>query len=370
MITSQSPIRMVSYENLGKANEPFFEKLEGAFSKVLTSGWYILGSEVSAFEEEYSNYLGVKRCIGVGNGLDALILGLKALKLQEGSEVIVPSNTYIASILAVLHAGLKPVLVEPNLATYNIDPNKIVEAITRKTAAIMVVHLYGKVCDMGRILDIAKKHDLKVIEDAAQAHGAKYKDVYAGNFGDVAGFSFYPTKNLGALADGGAVTTNNTDIAEAIKTLRNYGSKIKYHNDVVGYNSRLDELQAAFLIVKLQFLNAINGHKKMLASIYLNGLKSDFIKPVVHPDFEDVFHIFSIRHEKRNSLRDYLAYNGIKTEIHYPVAPNRQPALRNHLRDQSSPIAELIHQTTLSLPISYCHSQQDIEYVVEVMNRF
>ena len=361
---------IIDYENLGKVNQPFFEEYRQAFDDVLNSGWYILGNSVKNFEKEYCDYCGSAHCVGVANGLDALILSLKAFGFAPGDEVIVPSNTYIATILSIVHNQLKPVLVEPDIATYNIDTGKIEEKITPKTRAIMVVHLYGKMCEMDSINAIAARHQLKVIEDCAQAHGAKYKNKKAGNWGDLGAHSFYPTKNLGAIADAGAVTCNEESLKEKIATLRNYGSKVKYYNEVVGYNSRLDEVQAAFLSVKLKRLDQINEHKRKLSCLYATGLKSDFIKPFVHPDYYDVFHIYNIRHPKRNELKEYLLKHDIKTEIHYPVAPNKQEAMKGILDKISTPLAEEIHQTTLSLPISYCHTEQDIARVIEVMNKF
>jgi len=361
---------MIEYENLGKLNHPFFEEYRQSFNDVLKSGWYILGNSVKQFEGQFAAYCGTRYCIGVANGLDAMIMALKAFDFESGGEVIVPSNTYIATILAVLHNGLKPVLVEPDIHTYNIDPGKIEEKITDKTKAILVVHLYGKVCKMDTIQTIAKKHELILIEDCAQAHGASYKGTRAGNFGDYGAFSFYPTKNLGALADAGSVTCNDETLSNKIATLRNYGSSVKYYNDMVGYNSRLDEVQAAFLSVKLKQLENINRHKRTLAAIYHEGLKEDFIKPVRDPDHVDAYHIFNIRHPQRDLLRDYLLKQDIKTEIHYPVAPNRQKAMVGILDDQHTPIAEEIHQTTLSLPISYFHTEQDVQQVIEVMNKF
>ena len=361
---------MIDYENLARLNRPFFEDYKKSFSETLESGWFILGKNVMAFEKEYAAFCGAKHSIGVANGLDALVLALKVFGFEKDSEVIVPSNTYIATILAVLHSGCKPVLVEPDICTYNIDPSKIEEKITAKTRAIMVVHLYGKICDMEKINAIAKKYGLKVIEDCAQSHGAKYKDTLSGNFGDIGAHSFYPTKNLGALADAGGLTCNSDELSEKLRALRNYGSKVKYYNEYIGYNSRLDEVQAAFLSIKLKKLNEINEHKRLLASLYQKGLKNDFIKPVIHSDFYDVFHIYCIRHPERNSLREYLLANGIKTEIHYPLAPNKQEAMKGILDKTETPIAEVIHQTTLSLPISYFHTTEDVERVVEVMNKF
>lgn len=361
---------MIDYENLGKANQPFFEAYQQTFRDVMESGWYILGKQVKAFEQAFANYCGTKHCIGVANGLDALMLSLKVYDFPQGSEVIVPSNTYIATILSIIQNGLKPVLVEPDIQTYNIDPLKIEEKITPATKAIMVVHLYGKLCNMPAINAIAKKYDLKVIEDCAQAHGASHQQIKAGNWGHFGAFSFYPTKNLGALADAGAITCNDDLLSDAIFTLRNYGSKQKYYNEVVGYNSRLDEVQAAFLLVKLQHIEQITRHKRKLAAIYQEGLKADFIKPLVQEDFYDVFHIYNIRHPKRDALKDFLLKHDIKTEIHYPVPPNEQKAMIGILDKEPTPISASIHQTTLSLPISFCHTTADVERVIEVMNQF
>ncbi len=361
---------MIEYENLAKSNSRFFNEYRESFNRVLERGWYILGDSVKQFEREFASYCGTAYCSGVANGLDAMILSLKAFQWRDGDEVIVPSNTYIATILAVLHNRLKPVLVEPDINTYNINPQLIEEKITSSTKAILVVHLYGKLCDMDAILSIAKKHNLKVIEDCAQAHGASFKGIKAGNFGDLGAFSFYPTKNLGALADAGAVTTNDAKLNDMIQTLRNYGSNKKYHNELIGYNSRLDEIQAAFLSIKLKRLDEINQHKRKLAQLYFKYLKEDFIKPVLQENYLDVFHIFNIRHPRRDQLKSYLLNNGIHTEIHYPIAPNKQRAMAGILDDVETPIAEEIHQTTLSLPISYGHTESNIESVIEVMNRF
>lgn len=361
---------MIEYENLNNLNKPLFEEYKAAFNEVLESGWYVLGTKVKEFEKQFAQYCNTSHCVGVANGLDALNLSLRAFGFEKGSEVLVPSNTYIATILSIVDNGMQPILIEPNIETYNIDPQLLEQAITPKTKAIMVVHLYGKVCEMDSILAIAKKHNLKVIEDCAQSHGAKFKGQLSGSFGDYAAHSFYPTKNLGALGDAGAITTNSEKLANKIKVLRNYGSEIKYYNDVVGVNSRLDELQAALLLVKLKYMEKITSHKRELASIYLNGLKSGFIKPQVHKDYFDVYHIFNIRHPKRDALKEYLLKHEIKTEIHYPVAPNKQKAMMGILDKQPTPIAEEIHQTTLSLPISYYHTKDTILKVVDVMNSF
>ncbi|MBI2427790.1 MAG: DegT/DnrJ/EryC1/StrS family aminotransferase [Ignavibacteriales bacterium] len=360
---------MIDYENLKKANEKFFDEYKKSFDATLNSGWFILGNAVKNFEEEFARFNTNKYCVGVANGLDALILCLRALQFERGSEVIVPSNTYIATILSILQNDLKPILVEPDIRTYNIDPKKIEEAITPKTKAIMVVHLYGKSCDMDPIVAIAKKYNLALIEDCAQSHGATYKGKMTGTFGFGA-FSFYPTKNLGCLGDGGAVNTDDEEFAKKIRMLRNYGSEKKYYNDVVGYNSRLDEVQAGFLSVKLRHLKEITDHKRNLASLYHNGLKNDFIKPEVHPDFYDVFHIYNVRHPKRDALKEYLLKNDIKTEIHYPVPPHKQNAMKGVLDGNDFPISSEIHSTTLSLPISFCHSESDVQRVIDVMNRF
>jgi len=359
---------MIEYENLRKVNEKFFEEFKIKFDEILRKGWFILGDEVECFEKEFAEYLGIKYCIGVASGLDALTLSLDALNIEKGSEVIVPSNTYIATILAIVRAGLKPVLVEPNIRTYNINPLLIEEKITSKTKAIIVVHLYGKSCDMDPILDIVKKYNLHLIEDCAQAHGAMYKGKKVGTFG-IGCFSFYPTKNLGALGDAGAVTTNEEDLAFKIRSIRNYGSSQKYQFDYVGYNSRLDEIQAAFLRIKLKFLDEINSHKRKLAKIYFENLTDDVIKPAINKDFFDVYHIFNIRHKDRDKLRNYLLEKGIKTEIHYPIPPHKQKALVC-LVDGVYPISEEIHNTTLSLPISYSHTEEEIYKVCDVISSY
>ncbi len=360
---------MIDYENLKELNKPFFDEFTHSFSRTLNSGWYILGNSVREFEAKFSAYTGSAHCIGVASGLDALILSLKAFDFEPGSEVIVPSNTYIATILAVMHAGLKPVLVEPDIKTYNINPALIEEKVTPKTRAIMIVHLYGKSCDMDPIMAVKEKYGLKLIEDCAQSHGATYKGKMTGTFGEFGAFSFYPTKNLGALGDAGAVTTDDPKLAARIARLRNYGSEVKYYNQEVGYNSRLDEMQAGFLKVKLARLDEINSHKRKLAAIYEKNLKSDFIKPVIDSDYFDVYHIYNIRHPERDRLRAYLLENGVKTEIHYPVSPNRQEAMQGII-EGAYPVSEEIHATTLSLPVSFCHTEDDIYKVTEILNRF
>lgn len=360
---------MIEYENLGKLNKPFFEAYKSTFETTLNTGWYILGNNVSEFEKKYAAFTGTDYCIGLASGLDALIIALRCYDFPAGSEVIVPSNTYIATILSIVQNGLKPVLVEPDIADYNIDPAKIEAAITSNTRALMIVHLYGKSCRMDQILEISKKYNLRLIEDCAQSHGAKYKNQVTGSFGNIGAHSFYPTKNLGAIGDAGATTTNDFALAEKMRALRNYGSRVKYVNEYVGLNSRLDEVQAGFLSIKLASIDKINSHKRKLASLYLENLKNDFIKPVVENDHYDVYHIFNIRHPDRDKLKEYLFHNGIGTDIHYPIPPNKQKAMQGII-DGDYPISEEIHRTTLSLPISYFHSENDILKVIEILNNY
>ena len=360
---------MIEYENLRKANQPYFNELKTVFSNVLESGWFVLGHNVEEFEKEFARYINVDHCVGLASGLDALTLSLKILDLKPGSEIIVPSNTYIATILSILISGHIPVLVEPEISTYNIDPARIEDAITSKTRAIMVVHLYGKPCDMDPIMSICRQHNLFLIEDCAQAHGAEYKGSKVGSFGDMAAFSYYPTKNLGCLGDGGSLVTNNPDYARKARMLRNYGSEKKYHFEYQGINSRLDELQAAFLRVKLKLLDEINKHKRELAHAYIKGISVDFITPSVHADFYDVYHIFNIRHKKRDELKQYLSDHGVKTDVHYPIPPHKQKAME-YMKHLKFPLSEEIHDTTLSLPISSFHSLNDIEMVIKTINDF
>ncbi|MEO6522693.1 MAG: DegT/DnrJ/EryC1/StrS family aminotransferase [Mucilaginibacter sp.] len=361
---------MIPYEDLKQLNAPFEDQFRAKFNSVLANGYYILGREVEAFEKAFAQYNAVPYCVGVSNGLDALILSLKALNLPGGSEVIVPANTFIATILAVMQCNLVPVMVEPDIKTYNIDPSKLETAITSKTKAIIVVHLYGKCCDMDPIINITKKHKLYLLEDSAQAHGATYKGKQAGTFGDFGTFSFYPTKNLGALGDAGGILCKDPTYNTRLQHLRNYGSDKKYYNEVVGFNNRLDEMQAAFLNVKLPYLDAISAHKNKLANLYLNNLNNNFILPDKHPDFYDVYHIFNIRHPRRDELKNYLEKQGIGTGIHYPVAPHQQNALKHLFVGQQFPISEEIHNTTLSLPCSYFHTEADVLTTINALNQF
>ena len=357
---------MLEYENLQKVNEKLFSEYSESFDKFLKSGWYVLGSQVTKFEEDFSNFCGTNHCIGLASGLDALVLAIDAFDFPKDSEIIVPANTYIATILAIIRNGFKPILVEPDIKTYNIDPSEILGKITCNTKAILVVHLYGKPCDMEEITRIANKYNLKIIEDCAQAHGAKFKGQMVGSFGTGC-FSFYPTKNLGALGDAGAITCEDEAYNDRIRSLRNYGSSEKYHNSELGYNSRLDEIQAGFLSIKLRILCDITSHKRALARVYFDNLDEAFVKPVVSEDCFDVYHIFNIRHEKRDQLRAYLHKNKINTEIHYPVSPHRQEAMKG-LITGNYPISQKIHDTTLSLPISYFHTKDDIISVCEAAN--
>jgi dTDP-4-amino-4,6-dideoxygalactose transaminase len=361
---------MIEYENLSKLNAKFFTSYQETFKSVVEKGWYILGEQVAAFEQEFASYLGARYCVGVASGLDAITLGLVALELPPKSEIIVPSNTYIATILSVLQAGHVPVLAEPDMATYNIDSLEIARKITPRTKAILLVHLYGKCCDMDAIRNLCSKHNLRLLEDTAQAHGATFKKKMAGTFGDIGAFSFYPTKNLGALGDAGAIVTNDEELYKKLRTLRNYGSNTKYYNEVIGFNSRLDEMQAAFLRIKLRDLDSINAHKKKLAAHYDLLLGNAVIKPVRSADYDDVFHIYNVRHPRRDQLRNFLLERGIKTEVHYPVSPNKQVAMRGILDEVDCPISEEIHATTLSLPISYFHTIEDVRVVAQAINEF
>ncbi|MDD4527934.1 MAG: DegT/DnrJ/EryC1/StrS family aminotransferase [Candidatus Margulisbacteria bacterium] len=361
---------MIPYENLGLVNEDFLNELNDVSLEVLKSGWYVLGKRVLEFEAKFAEYNNAKYCIGVANGLDALTISLMTFGFEKGSEVIVPANTYIATILAILHSGLTPVLVESELDTYNLNPLKVQEKITIKTKAIMVVHLYGKPVKMNEIIRIAKQNNLKIVEDCAQAHGANIDGKKVGTFGEAGAFSFYPTKNLGCIGDGGAIITNDENVYQKAKMYRNYGSTVKYYNEVVGYNSRLDELQAAFLSVKLKYLDDINLHKRKLAEVYDKELTNKVIKPIRIDNFYDVFHIYPIRVPERDKLKKFLIDNGVGTEIHYPLQPAKQNALKGMFDYLDYPIAEEIHNTILSLPISYAHSEEDVKIVCSLINQF
>lgn len=349
------------------------DEFDRAYKRVMDSGWYILGKECEAFEKEFADYCGTKYCIGVGSGLDALHLILRAYGIGEGDEVIVPANTYIATWLAVSYAGAIPIPVEPNIKTYNINPLLIEKYVTDRTKAIIAVHLYGQPADMDSINALAKKYNLKVIEDAAQAHGAKYKGCKTGSLGDAAGFSFYPGKNLGALGDGGAVTTNDPILAEKVKILRNYGSRVKYFNEVKGFNSRLDELQAALLRVKLLKLDQWNQRRREVANKYLESLKNSngIVLPFVLEWTEPSWHLFVIRYKNRDELQSYLFKNDVDTLIHYPIPPHLSEAYAEmDYKIGDFPITEQIAKTVLSLPIGPHISDVDISNIIFKMNNY
>lgn len=347
-------------------------ELRAAFNRVFERSWYIDGVEDKEFEKSFAEYCGADYCVGCGNGLDALMLSLRALDIKEGDEVIVPSNTFIATVLAVTYVGATPVLVEPDINTFNINPTLIEEKITDKTKAIMPVHLYGQACDMDTILEIAKKHNLYVIEDCAQAHGATYNGQKIGTFGDLAGFSFYPGKNLGALGDAGAAVTNNKELADKLRALGNYGSDYKYHHIYKGTNSRLDELQAAFLSAKIPFMGKMNSDRRRIANRYLNEIKNpDVILPYVSPKCEHVWHVFAIRSQKRDALAKYLENLGIGVNKHYPIPIHLQECYKDlGINEGELPIAEEISKTQLSLPLYYGMTDEEINYVINSINSF
>ena len=362
---------MIKFLDLKKINERFRSEMDAAAKRVLDSGWYLLGKECGAFEEEFAAYCGVKHAIGCANGLDALKLVVKAMGIGPGDEVIAPANTYIASLIAISANGATPVLVEPDIGTYLIDPAKIAEKITSRTKAIMVVHLYGQVCEMDAISAIAKRHGLKVIEDCAQAHGATCGGKRVGNLGDAAGFSFYPGKNLGCLGDGGAVTTNDDELAKKVRALRNYGSDVKYHFPYRGTNSRLDEIQAAWLRVKLPHLDADNMRRSEIAARYCREIANPAITLPMAPDgnrqLSNVWHVFPIRTERRDVFQAYLTEKGVQTVIHYPIPPHRQPAY-TEWHGLSLPITEKIHETIISLPISPVLADDEVAEVIGAVN--
>ena len=348
------------------------DDLRAAFDRVFKRSWYIEGVEDEAFEKAFAEYCGTKYCVGVGNGLDALMLALKALGIGSGDEVIVPSNTYIATALAVTYVGAKPVFVEPDIRTFNINPALIESAITSKTKAIMPVHLYGQPCDMDPIMAIAKKHGLKIVEDCAQAHGAIYKGKKIGTFGDAAGFSFYPGKNLGALGDAGATVTNDKALAEQVRALGNYGSDYKYHHIYKGCNSRLDELQAAFLAAKLPHLERMNVERRRIAQLYSEGIKNPkVITPYVMPDCTPVWHIYGIRCNEREALEKHLNAKGVGTNKHYPIPMHMQGCYSDlGIKEGSLPIAEEISRTELSIPMYYGMKDDEVQHVIDAINEF
>lgn len=346
--------------------------LHAAFERVFKRSWYIEGVEDKAFEEAFAAYCGRQFCIGVGNGLDALVLALKALGIGTGDEVIIPSNTFIATALAVTYAGARPVLVEPDIRTFNINPALIEPAITKKTKAIMPVHLYGQPCDMDPIMEIAKKHGLYIVEDCAQAHGATYKGRKIGTFGNAAGFSFYPGKNLGALGDAGACVTNDKVIADKVRALGNYGSDYKYHHIYQGHNSRLDEMQAAFLAAKLPHLEKMNEERRRIASLYTEGIRNpEVITPYVMDGVTPVWHIYGVRCAKRDALEKHLNEKGIGTNKHYPIPIHLQECYKDlNIPQGALPVAEEISRTELSIPMYYGLKDEEVQYVIDAINNF
>lgn len=365
---------MIKFLDLQLLNAQYEKELKKAASRVIDSGWYLLGKELTSFEQNYATFCKVSHCLGVANGLDALRLifmgYIEMGVMQEGDEIIVPAHTYIASVLAITDCGLIPVFVEPNLDTYNINSSKIEEKITSKTKAILTVHLYGQISVDEQMVTIAKKYNLKLVEDAAQSHGAIWKGKVSGAIGDAAGHSFYPGKNLGALGDAGAVTTNDVELAKVISALRNYGSHIKYENKYQGLNSRLDEIQAAFLNVKLKYIEQDIEARKNISNYYLENIKNESVAlPKVLNQQGHVWHLFVIKTTKRNDLQKYLVDKGIQTLIHYPIAPNKQQAYRN-LNHLDFPITEKIQNEVLSLPLSPVITMKEINKVVSLINNF
>ena len=364
--------REVPFLDVGQTYSEIKDELDAAYQRVMNSGWYILGEEVAGFEREFAAYCGVKNCVGVGNGLEALQLILRGYGIGAGDEVIVPANTYIATWLAVSNAGARVVPVEPVERTFNIDPSRVEQALTSRTKAILPVHLYGQPADMDLLREIARKHGLKLIEDAAQAHGARYRERRVGNLGDAAGWSFYPTKNLGAYGDAGAVTTNDDELAERIRLLRNYGSKTKYYNEEKGINSRLDELQAALLRVRLRYLDEWNGRRARIAARYLSALRETDIRlPMVCDGADPVWHLFVIRSKQRDSLQAYLKSRGVNTLVHYPVPPHLQQAYPElEISRGTFPVTEAIHREVLSLPMGPHLSDSDVQRTIDEVKSF
>ena len=361
---------MIKFLDLHKINERFRTEIDSRIKQVLDSGWYLLGEQDKTFEKHFAEYCGVKHCIGCANGLDALNLIIRAYGFGAGDEIIVPANTYIASILAISENGCTPVLVEPDIETYNIDPNLIEEKITDKTKAILVVHLYGQAVKMEKIWHLAQKYNLKVIEDSAQAHGAIYQGKRTGNLGDASGFSFYPGKNLGCLGDGGAVTTNDDELAARVRAIANYGSQKKYHNIYKGVNSRLDEIQAAVLVVKLKHLDADNARRREIARYYRDNIKNpEIILPQTVDEASHVWHVFVVRVKNREKFQQHLADSGIQSLIHYPIPPHKQEAYREW-NELSFPVTEMIHREVVSLPISPVMTDTEVEKVTVAINNF
>jgi len=362
----------IPFLNLEPMHTQIKDEIIESFKKIYDRNWFILGQSVEDFEKEFAKYCNTDYCISCGNGLDALSIILTGYDIGEGDEVIVPSHTYIATALAVSYVGAKVVFVEPDIKTFNIDANKIEAAITKKTKAIIAVHLYGRPAEIDKIKALCEKYNLKLIEDAAQAHGAIYNGKRTGNLGDAAGFSFYPGKNLGALGDGGAIVTNDNALAEKVRAIRNYGSIIKYHNEYKGINSRLDEMQAEFLRIKLKYLDMWNAHRQKIAKLYLERINnSKIILPYINSVDESIWHVFPLRTEYRDDLINYLNNNGISTLIHYPIPIHLQMAYKDlGYKIGDFPVAETISKTVLSLPMWYGISEDEINYVISVLNKW
>lgn len=361
---------MIKFLDLYKINEQYRTEIDAKIKEVIDSGWYLLGKQNEQFSKNFADFCGAKHALGVANGLDALNLIIKAYNFKQGDEIIVPANTYIASILAISQNGCTPVLVEPDINTYNINPDLIEEKITPRTKAIMVVHLYGQVVQMEKIWELAKKYNLKIIEDSAQAHGAFYQGKRTGNLGDASGFSFYPGKNLGCMGDGGAITTNDEQLADKLKALSNYGSVIKYEHIYKGVNSRLDEIQAAILDVKLKYLNKDNARRQEISKTYRENIKNPLITlSKTYDEKAHVWHVFVVRTPEREKFKKHLDKNEIQTIIHYPKPPHKQLAYFEW-NNQSYPITEKIHNEVLSLPISPVMTNDEVQKVIEVVNEF
>lgn len=361
---------MIKFLDLEKINNRFRSEMDARIKEILDAGWYLSGKWNDEFAEHFADFCGTKHAIGVANGLDAINLIIRGYGFGVGDEIIVPANTYIATILAISENGCTPILVEPDINTYNIDPEKIEEKITEKTRAIIVVHLYGQAVQMAKIWELAKKYNLKVIEDAAQAHGAMYDEKRVGNLGDAAAFSFYPGKNLGALGDAGGVTTNDTELFERVKAIANYGSDYKYHHIYKGVNSRLDEIQAALLDIKLLHLDADNARRREIARYYRENITNPkIILPKTYDENAHVWHVFALRTENRDDLCKCLNDNGIQTNIHYPTPPHKQGAY-NEWNNQSFPITEEIHRTIMSIPMSPVMTDEEVRSIVNLINKF
>ena len=361
---------MIKFLDLEKINNRFREEIDSELKEILDSGWYLQGKKNQKFAEKFAEFCGVKHCLGVANGLDALNLIIKAYGFSNGDEIIVPANTYIASILAISQNGCTPILVEPDIKTYNINPDLIEEKITERTKAIMVVHLYGQAVQMKKIWELAKKYNLKIIEDSAQAHGSVYDGIKTGALGDASGFSFYPGKNLGCMGDGGCVTTNDDELFEKIKAIANYGSDRKYHHIYKGVNSRLDEIQAAVLNVKLKYLDKDNARRREISKYYRENIKNRIIiLPETYDESAHVWHVFAVRTPERDRFQKYLEENNIQTIIHYPTPPHKQGAYQEW-NNLSYPISEEIHRTIISLPISPVMTDDEVQRVTEVINEY